>query len=79
MKKVSIEVPNEVLEDVIGVLVKRLEQVQGKMKSLEDILNDVQYRHSALENERRSLKEENRRLRAMLEHEDENWQPPTAE
>ena len=79
MKKVSIEVPNEVLEDVIGVLVKRLEQTQGKMKSLEDILNDVQYRHSALENERRSLKEENRRLRAMLEHEDENWQPQTAE
>lgn len=75
MKKVVVEIPNDVLTDVIDVLVKKLEQTQSKMDSLDDILNDTQYRYATLENRLHALNEENRWLRARLEHEDENWEP----
>lgn len=77
MRKVTITVPQDTLTDIVGVLVKRLEEAQSKLKSTEDILNNEQYRRATLENEVRAYKQENKRLFAMLDHEDENWTPNT--
>ena len=73
MKTTTITVPTETLADIVGVLVKKLDEAQSKLNSAKDMLSDTEYKRDMLENVTRSLRKENERLRAMLDHEDENW------
>lgn len=77
MKKVNITIPQELLTDVVDTLVHALEQEKSKLKSIQDQLSDEQFRKASLECQVKSLRQENKRLYAMLDHEDENWTPNT--